>query len=143
MEKNNLLILGKIPHEGIEKKEKQIYFGVLDNVQSIALPDFEFERIYLPVICKKCGTTNLLVGEDVSSNKSEEDRGMGIEIEHWCSIEGVCEHCNAELEADVVIFEYPLATFQSFEVQCKNNCAPTYIGNLQVLIEDVIKLTKS
>ena len=132
-----LYIIGKIPWEDGDSRGKEGKFETLDNEHEVSLPDIEFERVYLPVICEKCGTPSLLIAEDIVPVESGE-RGMGAEIAHSDRAYGKCVNCKGDMDAGITIWEYPKYIFQKFAIDEEKNCKHSDIGNLDSLIEDII-----
>jgi len=132
-----LYIIGKIPWEDVDSRGKGGKFETLDNEHTVSLLDVEFERAYFPVICKRCGTPNILIAEDIVPVESEE-RGMGVEIAHSDRACGKCVNCNGDMGARITIWEYPKGLFQNFAIDEEENCKSSDIGNFDSLIEDII-----
>jgi len=131
-----LYIIGKIHREDGDSRGKEGMFETLDNEHAVSLPDREFKRVYLPVICEKCGAPNLLIAEDIVPVEKEE-RGMGAEIAHSDRAYSKCVSCKGDMAARITIWEYPEYIFQKFTIDEEENCKHLDIGNLDYLIEDI------
>jgi len=132
-----LYVVGKLPREDVDGVWEEGVFVILDNEHQVSLPDVEFERVYLPVVCKSCGAPNILVGEDIEAVSGTE-REMGEEVIHSDRVYGKCVNCGKPMEARVDIYEYPSYSFQHFEVDEEDNCKCQDIGNLNLLIDDIV-----
>ena len=132
-----LYIIGKNPCEDVDSRGKEGIFETLDNEHPVSLPNVEFERVYLPVICKKCGAPNILTAEDIEPVESKE-REMGVEVAYSSRAYGDCVNCNENMEARITMWGYPEYVLQIFEVDEEENCKSSEIGFLDSLIEDII-----
>ena len=129
-----LYVIGKKYGE----RGREGFFETLDNEHDVPIPDIEeFERVYLPVICKGCRTPNLIIAEDIVSRK-EEERGMGEEVAYYGQAYDKCISCNKDMDAEITLWEYSKGIFKDFNVDEKGNCKRTEIGNLDSLIKDII-----
>jgi hypothetical protein len=134
-----LYILGKIRESDVEGDRLEQFFVVLDGNRQVCLPDPKFDEVYLPVVCSNCGTLNLLIGQDIECVSSHE-REMGPERIHSDTLYGKCVNCGAEMEAKVDIYEYPLNTFQHFEIDEEQNCKAVKIGNFREFIQALMSM---
>lgn len=91
----------------------------------------------LPVICEKCGMPHILEG-DIEPVASE-DRPMGTETTYCLSLYGKCPACGAEMEARVIIWEYPPGEINAIDLEENINCRYNDIGGLEHMINEIIR----
>ena len=96
---------------------------------------------FLPVICEKCGMPHILEG-DIEPVASE-GRPMGTETAYCLSLYGKCPTCGAEMEAKVVIWEYPPGEINAIDLEENINCRYNDIGGLEHMINKIIHHIKS
>lgn len=131
-----IYVVGKVPFEDENRSGTSGFFDILEKDQQMVQLDLEFERMYLPVVCEKCGNPNLLISEDIYRDSSHE-RGMGDEYFYFPTFEGECSKCKNPLEAEVSFREYPEGAYSLPEIEHITNCKVVDdIGGLDALLKD-------
>ena len=80
---------------------------------------------------------NILSGDIEAVGRSE--REMGHETIYSAKLYGKCMKCGNSMEAEVSVYEYPPGVINSLELERTKNCKYSDIGNLDNMIDDVIR----
>ncbi len=92
--------------------------------QEINIMETNIDCISVPVKCNSCQKSHILIAEDIETQVSDTERGMGTEKYHYATAYGTCEKCNKDLEASISICEYPERpiTFEDDFISEKIDC---------------------
>lgn len=102
-----------------EKEKIPVKVGQLLNIV-----EANIDCISVPVKCKSCGASNILIAEDFQQTASDTERGMGRETYHYGKANGSCERCKKDMIADINLCEYPegTITFEDDFIKGEENC---------------------
>ena len=92
--------------------------------QEFNIMDATINCISIPVKCNNCGTSNMLIAEDVDMNVEVHERAMGKESYHHTKGFANCKKCDKDMEASVDLVEYPEGsiTFEDDFIKEVENC---------------------
>lgn len=103
-----------------EKERESIKAGQLLNII-----EANIDSISVPAKCKNCGTSNILIAEDIEMNVEVHERAQGKECYHHAKGFANCKTCDKDMEVSIDLVEYPegIITFEDDFIEEVENCS--------------------